>query len=513
MRSLHAFARQSVATLLESRAALSRDATFLVWAPFEGEGRRWTYGQFAEDVARVAGGLRRRGVCEADSVIVLLENCPEFLLAYFACAWIGAVSVPVNAASTADELADFVARTRAVGIVTQPKLVETASAASASCWIVVTTTDAGSQPASAAGEPSFATLYDAPVACADVSSSARATVMFTSGTTSRPKGVVWTHANVLWAAKLGAMQEGLRGDDRHLVFLPLFHVVALTWSILPAMWVGASVVLQPRFSASRFWDAALAHRCSWASMVPFCTAVLAKQPTPPRHDFRAWGHAVYAPHYEQLFNVRLLGWWGMTEIVTQGLVGDASLPQTPGTIGRPSLGYDVIVVDDAGVPTPPGVPGELRIRGERGVSLFLEYLDDPEATRSAFDERHFFRTGDRVLVRDDGTIEFVDRAKDVIKVGGENVAAPEVERVIASVDGVREVAVVARRDPVLGEVPVAFVLADDASSTLVEDVLAACRRKLARFKVPREVRFVDEFPRVAIGKISKAALRKRLESA
>jgi crotonobetaine/carnitine-CoA ligase len=250
-------------------------------------------------------------------------------------------------------------------------------------------------------------------------------------------------------------------------------------------------------------------------MVPFCTAALAKQPVPERHAFRAWGHAVHAPGHEARFRVQLLGWWGMTEVVTQGLVGDLAHAQVAGTIGRPSVGYDVVVVDESGAPSRPGEPGELRIRGVRGVSLFAEYLDDPESTRSAFDDDGYFRTGDRVILRDDGAIEFVDRAKDVIKVGGENVAAPEVERVIASVPGVQEVAVVAARDPMLGEVPVAFVRADRESpdaAALAETVLAACRRELARFKVPREVRFVDEFPRVAIGKVSKAALRKVLES-
>ncbi len=343
---------------------------------------------------------------------------------------------------------------------------------------------------------------------------APASVLFTSGTTDRPKGVVWTQANALWGAKLGAMQEGLRADDVHQVFLPLFHVVALAWSILPTMWVGGAVVLQPKFSATRFWDTALRHRCTWASMVPFCTAVLAMQPVPQRHCFRTWGHAVFSADYEKLFRLQLLGWWGMTEIVTQGLVGDCSLPQRSNTIGRPSVGYDVTVVDESGQPSNPGEPGELRIRGKRGVALFREYLDDPDATRRAFDEQGYFRTGDRVLVRDDGTIQFVDRAKDVIKVGGENVAAPEVERVIASVRGVCEVAVVAKRDPLLGEVPVAFVRIEEPRrhADLVAEVLTACQNELARFKVPREVVVIDEFPRVAIGKISKAELRKQLAS-
>jgi crotonobetaine/carnitine-CoA ligase len=275
-------------------------------------------------------------------------------------------------------------------------------------------------------------------------------------------------------------------------------------------------VLQPKFSASRFWDAAIAHRCTWASMVPFCTAVLAKQPAPPVHGFRMWGHAVYSPEYEKRFGVRLMGWWGMTEIVTQGLVGDAALAQVPGSIGRPSTGYQVRVVDETGQAVAPGQSGELCVRGVRGVSLFLEYLGDPDATRNAFDENGYFRTGDRVTLRHDGTLQFVDRLKDVIKVGGENVAAPEVERVIAAVPGVQEVAVVARDDRDLGEVPVAFVRADAAnrsSHDLASAVLTACRLELAKFKVPRDVILVDDFPRVAIGKIAKAQLRRRLAAA
>ena len=470
---------ESIAALLDDRAGSIPDRRFLVWAPFEGDGREWSYREFRDDVARVAGGLRAKGVRQGDRVVVLSENCPEMLLTYFACAWIGAVCVPVNSASTAAEMDYFVGRTRAVAVLRQEEL--------------------------------RALRADA-VPRADVKVTDVASILFTSGTTSRPKGVVWTQANVLWGARMGAAQEALREDDVYLVFLPLFHVVALTWSILPVMWVGAAAVLQPRFSASRFWDAALAHRCTWASMVPFCTAVLAKQPVPERHWFRMWGHAIYNPEHEKRFRVKLLGWWGMTEVITQGIVADDVAAQVPGTIGRPSRGYDVVVLDEAGQRAKPGEVGELRIRGERGVSLFLEYLDDPEATAASFDAQGFFRTGDRVIERADGVIQFVDRAKDVIKVGGENVAAPEVERVIGSVPGVREVAVVGKSDPVMGEVAVAFVLAEESKrhAAFAEELLEACRTQLAKFKVPREVHFVEDFPRVSIGKVAKAELRKRL---
>jgi carnitine-CoA ligase len=520
MTPLHAFEGQSLAGLLAARCEATPEAPLLTWAPFDAPPEHWTYARFADDAARLAGGLAARGIGAGQRVLLLLENAPEVLLAWFACAWRGAVCVPANAAATAAELQSLLERTGAAALLTQPRLLPLAQQACAMLaqppWLAVTASDAGAvvQDPVPRGVLPFQSLRAEPVPRVPVAASAPAGILFTSGTTARPKGVVWTHANLLWAARLGAQQERLRGEKRQQSFLPLFHVVGLGWSVLPSIWAGGSVVLQPRFSASRFWEAALAHRCTWASMVPFCTAVLARQPVPAQHSFRTWGHAVYEPAYERLFGVRLLGWWGMTEVLTQGLVGDEAQPQTPQTIGRPSTGYAVTVVDDAGRPVAPGTPGELRIRGERGVALFLEYLDDPQATAEAFDPEGFFRTGDRVLVREDGSIQFVDRIKDVIKVGGENVAAPEVERVVAAVPGVREVAVVARLDAVLGEVPVAFVRPDEGhagGTALADAVLAACQGQLARFKRPQAVFLVDDFPRVAIGKIAKAELRRRLQ--
>jgi crotonobetaine/carnitine-CoA ligase len=460
-------------------------------------------------------------LASATAVVVLLENCPEALLVFFACAWRGAQCVPVNAASTAAELTYVVDKTQAAGIVTQPALLPVARAACGRAWLVVTETDAGRPPAAsveadAVQTQAFASLLAEPLPPAEVDPSTPAAVLFTSGTTARPKGVVWTHANVLWGAKMGALQEGLRATDVHLVFLPLFHVVALTWSVLPTMWVGGSLVLQPRFSASRFWDTALAHRCTWASMVPFCTAVLAARPIPEAHSFRMWGHAVYAPAYEALFKVRLLGWWGMTELVTHGIVGDPALPQSALTIGRPSVAYPVRVLDPSGAPSRVGETGELRIRGEPGVSIFLEYLGDPQATRAAFDEDGFFRTGDRVVVQEDGAIRFV-RPRQGRHQGRRRERRGARGR--ARHRGRRRRAGGRRRrwpGPDPGEVPVAYVTLRDAAcghAALAQAVLDRCRRELARFKVPREVVVVDAFPRVSIGKISKAELRQRLQAA
>jgi crotonobetaine/carnitine-CoA ligase len=511
------FAGLDAATLLDQRARQRGDHPFLVWAPFDAPARRWSYAQFAADVARVAGGLAARGVRRGDKVLVQLENCPELLLAWFACARLGAVCSPCNAAATGPELAWFAELTGASCAVTQPRLADVlAHHCTGLKFIAVTGSDAGTPAqASHASERSvaFDTLFGEPLPSRPPEPMAPAAIMFTSGTTSRSKGVLWTHANALWGAKLGALQQGLRADDVYQVFLPLFHVVGMSWSVLPSLWAGATVVLQPRFSASRFWPAALEHRSTISSQVQFMTRLLAQQPAPDGHCFRQWGSSLWMPEQEAHFGVRILGWWGMTELVSQGIIGDPHAPQLAGTIGHPSLGYAVRVMDDAGQPVQTGALGHLEVRGVRGVSLFAEYYNNPQATAEAFDADGWFRTGDVVLVHEDGSIRFADRAKDVIKVGGENVSAAEVESIVGTVAGVRECAVVAKPDPVYGEVAVAFVaLHADAPEAIEERIIEHCRAALSKFKVPREVIVIGEMPRVNGTKIGKAELRRRLDA-
>jgi crotonobetaine/carnitine-CoA ligase len=201
-------------------------------------------------------------------------------------------------------------------------------------------------------------------------------------------------------------------------------------------------------------------------------------------------------------------------VLHSSLVGDASSRQIEGTIEQTSVGYRVRVVDDRDRDAPAGEMGELRILGERGLSPFPQYLGDPDALQAAFDEVGYFRFGARVRARASGAIESVDRAKDVIKVDGENVAATEVERMIATMPGVREVCIVSGPDAMLGEVAVAFVIRDEAlggeADALVETILDRCRQELSRFKVPREVLVVETLPRVSIGKVSKAESRAHL---
>ena len=517
---LTCFTGFDLAHLVDLQARLRGAHPFLIWSPFEGEERRWSYAEFADAVARVAGGMARRGVRPRERVIIHLDNCPESLIAWFACARLGATAVLTNARAAGEELAYFAAHSGAVAAVTQPRLFATVQAYCPGLrWIAVTETDNGAAPAHASeADLSFAALLagsdPAPLRPADPMLPVG--VQYTSGTTSRPKGVLYTHANGLWGAKIGALHAGLRDDDRFLIHLPLYHVIALSYSLLATLWAGGTAVLLPRFSASRFWDASIRHRCTWTSMVPFCVKALGEHEVPSAHFYRAWGNAFWSPQLEQRYRVSILGWWGMTEMVTHPIVGAPGKPGRALAIGRPAPEYGVAVRREDGTPAAPGEPGHLLIRGVRGLSIFAGYLDDPAATAESFDADGFFRTGDIVTAHEDGFIQFGERAKDLLKVGGENVGAAEIERVIMTVEGVREAAVVGRSHPMLQEVPVAFVVTGArggvAEDAVIARILAVCRQALAPFKVPRAVVLVDDLPRGTIEKVSKVTLRRHADA-
>ncbi|HVV43198.1 MAG TPA: AMP-binding protein [Nitrobacter sp.] len=516
------FAGLDVPWLLRMRAETRRDHPFLIWAPFDQPARSWSYGEFHARVGALAAGLARRGVKPGDPVLIHLDNCIEAMLAWFACVELGAIAVTTNTRSAAAEIEYFAGHCGAVAAITQPAYAELVAA---NCrglrWIAVTSHDAGAPPAQGYIPPRterFETLFadaaDRPRRAADPF--APCSVQYTSGTTSRPKAVLWTHANALWGAKVNAVHQDLHAGDVHQTYLPLFHTNALAYSMLSSLWVGASCVIQPRFSASRFWSVAAEHRCTWTSTIPFCMKALLEREIPRQHSFRLWGSAICEPPAFAAFGVKIIGWWGMTETITHGIIGEVDQPNTPMAIGRAAPEYVIRVTDDDGQPTAVGDTGNLAIKGIPGLSLFKEYLHNEQATRDSFDDHGYFLTGDRVTLLDGGFIKFGDRAKDMLKVGGENVAASEIEQVIVTVPGVREAAVVAQKHPMLDEVPVVFIIPRDGVAgmrpALHEDIMAACRNALADFKVPHEIRFVDDMPRSTLEKVAKAELRKMLSA-
>jgi carnitine-CoA ligase len=511
------FAGLDVPWLLAMRAQTRKNHPFLIWAPFDAPSRTWTYGEFHDRVGALAAGLAKRGVKPGEFVLIHLDNCVEALLAWFACVELGAIAVTTNTRSAAAEMEYFAGHCGAVAAITQPAY---AALVAANCkglsWIAVISHDESAPAERVSRGDRFETLF------ADSANRPRrptdplapCSVQYTSGTTSRPKAVLWTHANALWGAKVNAAHQDLHEGDVHQIYLPLFHTNALAYSMLASLWVGGTCVIQPRFSASRFWKAAIEHGATWTSTIPFCMKALLEHEVPGNHKFRLWGTAICEPPAFAAFGVKIIGWWGMTETITHGIIGEVDQPNVPMSIGRAAAEYSIRITDDNGRPTEVDDTGNLWIKGIPGLSLFKEYLHNEKATRESFDEHGYFQTGDRVTLLERGFIKFGDRAKDMLKVGGENVAASEIEQVIAVVPGVREAAVVGRKHPMLDEVPVVFIIPRDGVARLPADlhdrIMTACRTALADFKVPHEIRFVDEMPRSTLEKVAKNELRKML---
>jgi carnitine-CoA ligase len=515
MQPVNPFEGMDIRSLLDSQAEARSDHPALIWEPLAGEAQQWTYRAFVDRLRCFAAGLIQRGVVAGDRVLIHLDNCPEGLIAWLGCAYAGAIPVTTNTKCTAADLAYFASHSGAVAAITQPRFAAIVAQATPQVqWRAVTETDmdAPSVP------PTDGYLPFAEIDCSPEQLPVRPNdpnapfgIQYTSGTTARPKAVLWSHGNALWGGMKSAEHEELGPGDVHLTYLPLCHTNAQVYSVLASLWAGATIVLMPRFSASRFWPVSLTHKVTWTSLVPFCMKALLNQPVPERHYYRRWGNAVCAPPFDQHFGVTTTGWWGMTETVTHGIVGGSPHANAPMSLGRPATGYEIFVLDGEGHPVAPGEVGDLYVRGVRGVSLFVEYAGDPEATAAAFRPDGLFITGDRVRLGNDGCLYFADRSKDMLKVGGENVAASEIESVIATVEGVAEVAVVSMPHPMLDEVPAAFVLqADGCRDGLLDRITAACAAGLAEFKIPRLVRIVDILSRATLEKVAKAELRAQL---
>lgn len=517
---LHPFTGRDVPWLLRARAEAAADKPFFVFAPFDGPAVTWRYGEFHRTVGRLAQALVGRGVAKGAFVLLHMENCPEFMLTWHACARVGAVVVTTNTRSAGDELAYFSEHCGARHVVTQPKYEATLRAAAVGATqFIVTDNDAGQAPdrSRSADAIAFESLLDATIpefAEREPEAMLPLSVQYTSGTTSRPKGVVWTHANALWGGRTNSESCGVSAEDIGHTCLPLFHTNALCYTHLASLWAGASFVLQPRFSARRYWDCVKQHACTWGVQIPFMLKALAGSTPPEGLALSRWGLGAINTPIASKLGFPTLGWFGMTETIGLPIVSRRDVPGRVGTMGAPSPYYAVEVRREDGTHVAFGEVGALWVKGQPGLSLFLEYLNAPEATAAAFDERGWFATGDRVTPFEDGHIRFEGRKADMLRIGAENVAESEIERVILSAAGVAEVAVVGKPHPMLDESAVAFVIPSgsqsDAAEALVARIDAACLAGLADFKRPTEIHIVDALPRVTLGKIDKKALRARL---
>jgi carnitine-CoA ligase len=504
-------------------AAAAGQRPFLIWEGSDGATRTWTYAEFDELAGEVAGFLSARGAQDGAAVHVALANSPAFVAVWLATTLLGATLVPSDPQSSGRELAGCLQRTRpAVGI---------GSVRRSAVYLEA----AGQQPGLAAElvdeddtvlESLRARADDgrALTAATVPEPGRRLAIMFTSGTTSQPKGVVLTQANYAFAGDTMAAAAGLGPYDRQFVALPLFHANAQYYSFAAAISVGASVALMSGFSASQFVAQAARHQATHASLfaAPMRMILSRSEQRPGRLRLRhCWfAQNLTAAQYEGL--TELLGCaprqlYGMTE------TGPAVLTSHPlaaagDVMGSVTPGCRVELRDPGTrARTPPGEVGEIVVGGERGREIFLGYLDDPETTEASF-EAGWFRTGDLACADEHGCFRFAGRRSDILKVSGENVSAVEVEAVLAAHPAVFEAAVVGEADPVRDEIPVAYVVLNAGAAGAdarvpADELIAWCRERLSPAKLPRDIRFVPALPRTSVGKIRKFMLAPGRSSA
>jgi crotonobetaine/carnitine-CoA ligase len=511
----------------ETAVGSSGDRPFLI---FEGPDRsvsQWTYRQFDEVVRRMGATLAAAGVTPGSSVHVVLRNCPAFIAIWLACARSGAWLVPVDPTSTARDIGRQLDRVRpAAGFCAASRAEVYAAGVRESAAGRLTVIELAETAADVA--PTAAAAGAASAAAAAVAPGDRLAVMFTSGTTSEPKGVVLTQRNYAQVADVMSAVVGLRPEHRWLVTLPLFHANAQYYCIAPAIAVGASTALTSTFSASQWLrqasDLGATHASLFAAPIRM---ILARRPAdaPAGRLEHVWfAQNLGRQHYDEfaaLAGCRPRQLYGMTETVAI-VCADVSEPYRHDTIGPPIEGRRVVLRNpESGADAPPGEPGELVLAGVPGEDIFLEYLDDPAATGRSLVRRDgvtWFRTGDvvaRVTDADDGdgdgdgdgALRFVGRRDDVIKVSGENVSLTEVEATLAQAPGVLECAVLGRPDPVRDMVPVAYVVPRDAEHPpAISELAEWSERNLAAAARPRDWHLIEALPRTSVGKVRRFKL-------
>jgi len=479
----------------------------------------WTYAQFDELVGRAAGRLRELGVGKGESVHMCVRNCPAFVMVWLAVARLGAWMVPVDPDSAARDINNQVTRTKPKVGVCARRRAETYREGAGDLIPSIIEVDE-----TAADTTATSALWGDPVEPVSVDPMDRLAIMFTSGTTSEPKGVDLTQANYFYTGQTMAQLARQTPQDRWYVCLPLFHGNAQFYCFQAAIYAGASVALSAKFTASG-WpfhvrDLKATHASLFAAPIRMILA-RRRDDAPSLHLKHVWfAQSLAAKHFEEFTDMcgvvprQLYGMTETTAIVT------ANLGENPShdAIGTVVPGREVVLLDQNDhSPVAQGTPGVITVGGQRGVELFSGYYNDPQTTAQAFppiaEDQDWFVAGDLARQDSDGLLRFVGRIDDVIKVSGENVSLTEVEAALAQAPGVLEAAVLAVDDPIRDKVPVAYVVPRDASQPpAVDDLLAWADENLSPAARPREWTIIDELPRTSVGKIRRFKLTENTHS-
>ncbi|PWJ54357.1 fatty-acyl-CoA synthase [Quadrisphaera granulorum] len=505
---------QGIGSWLRLRAVKSKGHPALVF-----NGAELTYDELADRVDGIAAGLRARGVSRGDRVAYLGDNHPSFVEAMFATARLGAVFVPLNTRLAAPELAYMLADCGASLLISTPALAGRADEAAAGSAQPLVQVRVGADGDDGAGDD-FEALLDAPplTDLPDVGLEDPALIVYTSGTTGRPKGAVLTHGNLTWNALNVLVDYDVTSTDRALMVSPLFHVASLGMGCLPVLLKGATVLLQERFVAAEALASIETLRATTISGVPTTFQLMADDPTWATTDLSSLrlmtcGGSPVPDRVREAYEARGLrfsGGYGMTE-ASPGitLLPPQHTAAHPRSAGLAHFFTRVRIRDTAtGELAGPGVAGEVEALGP---NTFLEYWGNPSATADARTRDGWLRTGDVGLLDEDGFLVIADRIKDMIISGAENVYPAEVENALMALPGVTGAAVIGLPHERWGEVPHAVVTLAPGAELTSEAMVERLSVSLARYKVPRTLEVVAELPRTASGKVPKRLLRQRYD--
>ncbi|MDQ0270398.1 class I adenylate-forming enzyme family protein [Cytobacillus purgationiresistens] len=498
----------TIYTYLVKQAEVYRDKPFLYFRD-----ESISYASMLERSNQVAHWLINKGIKKGDTVAVMSKNSPHFYDLWFGCAAIGAIILPINTASTARELEYFLSHSDSKAILYDEDF-KSNDLQQVSDELQLKTCHS----ISGAWRKEVKACKKDFVEMVSVSGDDVCTIMYTSGTTSMPKGVMITHENYLFAGHSSVLYQGLSSYDRYLILLPLFHANAQYYTSMAMLVVGGTIVLLEKFSVSTFWEDVEKYKPTVSSFVATIIKILLELPVHPYervHAIRQIGYGLFVnkqdiENFQSRFGIRLFQWYGMTESITTNIVTPLyeNMPYDPNTgisaIGKPALGHEVKMVDENGNEVPPFTAGQMIIKGP---SLMKGYYKNEEATRQTI-RTGWLYTGDQGYANHEGYIWFVDRDKDVIKRAGENVSSIEVENVISGFPGISDCAVIGVPDKLRDESIIAFIQTAHETISL-EELQSFCEKNLSYFKIPQAFQMIEEFPRTSIGKVKKNVLRER----
>ncbi len=509
--------RHTLGDVLRRTAARLPDKTAIVCGDV-----RWTYREFDTLCTRLANGFASIGVKAGDHVSILSRNSHAFAAVRFALARMGAVMVPINFMLGADEVAYILRHAGAQTLCVGPDMVELATAAAARdtavrqmVWLP------GEDPAQApAGMRTFDSLLsdDTMPPQPDIDGSSLLQIIYTSGTESLPKGAMLTHDAVLWEYVSCIVEGEMSENDLIVHALPLYHCAQLDVFLGPGVYTGATSVITGKPTAENILGLLSTYKANSFFAPPSIWIAMLRSPAFESSDLSALARGYYgasimpvevlAEIQRRMPQVRLWNFYGQTEIAPVATVlKPHDQVRKAGSAGRAAINVETRVVDDDMNDVAPGQVGEIV---HRSPQLLLGYYHDPERTAAAF-TGGWFHSGDLGVLDDEGYLSVVDRKKDMIKTGGENVASREVEEMVYRVPGVSEVAVVGLPHPYWIEAVTAVIVVKAGHTVTEAQVIDYCKAHMAHFKVPKAVVFVDALPKNPSGKIMKRELRTRFD--